>query len=290
VNQRGALGGLAGGTTITQVAASYPTIFTVRLVFSIASVGTDPEEADVIIWRSPQLTSLGVPIPPPPPPPPGGIIPLLTAANYTMLAKTEITNVPTSAITGNLGLSPAASSFITGFALSLDISGQFSTSAQVTGKVYAADYAAPTPALLTQAILDMEAAYTAGNALAPSVVNLNGGIIGGYTLPPGVYKFTTNVTIPTNLVLNGGPSASWVFQISGTLAQGNGVNVILTGGALPQNVYWVVAGGTTIGTTASAVGIYLDQTEVSMLSGATLDGQIYAQSAITLDANTVVPS
>src|SRR4051812_25425729 len=83
-----------------------------------------------------------------------------SAVNYAILAKSGVSSVPTSAITGNIGLSPAAASFITGFSLILPAGGAFSTSSQVTGNVYASDYATPTPATLTTAIADMQTAYT----------------------------------------------------------------------------------------------------------------------------------
>lgn len=83
-----------------------------------------------------------------------------TAGNYVVLAKSGISTVPPAAVTGNLGVSPIDSTAITGFSLILDSTGQFSTSAQVTGNVYAPDYASPTPAHLTTAVLNMEAAYT----------------------------------------------------------------------------------------------------------------------------------
>jgi hypothetical protein len=80
-----------------------------------------------------------------------------TAANYAILAKSGISTVPTSAITGNLGISPAAAAYITGFPLTADSTNVFSTSSQVTGKIYAADYAVPTPSDLTTAVSDMQA-------------------------------------------------------------------------------------------------------------------------------------
>ncbi|MDZ7715322.1 MAG: Ig-like domain-containing protein [Balneolaceae bacterium] len=81
------------------------------------------------------------------------VVDLGTSGDYVILAKTAINNVPTSAITGDLGLSPAATSFITGFALT-DNTG-YATSDQVTGRVYAADMAAPTPSNLTTAVENM---------------------------------------------------------------------------------------------------------------------------------------
>jgi hypothetical protein len=84
-----------------------------------------------------------------------------TAANYVILSKSGISTVPVSAVTGNLGVSPAAATAITGFSLTADASNVFSTSPQVTGRLFAANYARPTPSNLTTAVLDMETAYTA---------------------------------------------------------------------------------------------------------------------------------
>jgi hypothetical protein len=282
---------LAGGTTITEVAVSYPTIYTVRLVFSIASVGTDPFEADVIIWRAPQNTiSTG-----------GGggggggggasPIPLGAAAGFALLAETTITNIPTSAITGNVGLSPASHTGLVGFAQSPPGAGTvFSTSAQVTGDLFAADYNPPTPANLTAAVLAMEAAYTAAAAVTPTVIGLNGGNLGGRVLPPGVYSFDTTILIPTNLVLSGPANGVWIFQTPSGISQGVGVTVTLAGGAVASNVFWQSAGVISLLAGAVGVGIYLSQTEITLGLGASVSGQLYAQSEITLDANGVVHS
>jgi len=102
-----------------------------------------------------------------------------TSANYVILAKSAISTVPPSAVTGNLGVSPISSTAITGFSLIMDSSGQFSTSSQVTGKVYAPDYATPTPVNLTAAVGDMQTAYAdaAGRTL-PDHTELGTGNIG----------------------------------------------------------------------------------------------------------------
>ena len=64
----------------------------------------------------------------------------------------------TIAIVGDIGVSPAAASFITGFGLIADSTNTFSTSSLVIGKVYAANYSAPTPTYMTTAIGDMQTA------------------------------------------------------------------------------------------------------------------------------------
>ncbi|HXI65051.1 MAG TPA: ice-binding family protein [Gemmatimonadales bacterium] len=206
-----------------------------------------------------------------------------------ILGKTGISNVPTSAITGNLGLSPAAASFITGFTLNLPAGGAFSTSAQVTGNVYASDYAVPTPSNLTTAIGDMQTAYTdAAGRPTPDHTELAAGNIGGLTLPAGLYKWTNTVSIPKNVTLKGGANDTWIFQIAGGLTQASATRVILTGGALAQNVVWQVAGVVSIGTTAHLEGVVMSQTAITLKTGATANGRLLAQTAVTLAGNTVV--
>jgi hypothetical protein len=210
-----------------------------------------------------------------------------TAANYVILAKSGITNVPTSAITGNLGLSPAAASFITGFALNLPAGGAASTSAQVTGSVYAADYAVPTPANLTTAVNNMQTAYTdAAGRATPDHTELAGGNIGGLTLAAGLYKWSTTVTIPTDVTLQGGANDTWIFQIAGGVTLASAAKVILTGGALAQNVFWQAFGVVDIQTTAHMEGEVLSQTSITLGTGASANGRLLAQTAVTLAGNT----
>ena len=122
---------------------------------------------------------------------PAAAVALGAVGSYAILAKTGISTVPTSAVTGNLGVSPAAATFITGFSLTADATNVFAMSPQVTGKVFAADYTPPTPSNLTTAIGDMQLAFTDAAGRAPDVTELGAGNIGGMTLTPGVYKWGT---------------------------------------------------------------------------------------------------
>jgi hypothetical protein len=209
------------------------------------------------------------------------------AGNYVILAKTAINNVPTSTITGNLGLSPAATSYITGFSLT-DFTG-YATSAQITGKVYAADMVSPTSTNLTTAVDNMITAYNdAAGRLIPDYLELGAGNIGGTTLSAGLYKWSSTVTIPTNITISGTADDVWIFQIAGDLNMSSTVNVTLQGGAKASNIFWQVAGEATFGTTSHFEGVILSMTGITFQSGATFNGRALAQTAVILDGNTVV--
>jgi hypothetical protein len=209
------------------------------------------------------------------------------AGNYVILAKTAINNNPTSAITGDLGLSPAATSYITGFAVTAATG--YATSDQVTGQIFAADMAAPTAINLTTAVENMITAYNdAAGRPTPLYLELGTGNIGGQTLEPGLYKWTSTVTIPTDVTLSGGADAVWIFQISGDLNMSSAVNVILADGAQAKNIFWQVAGEATFGATSHFEGIILSMTGITFQTGASFNGRALAQTAVTLDGNIIV--
>jgi hypothetical protein len=211
-----------------------------------------------------------------------------TAAGYAVLAETGVTNVPASVITGDVGLN-AASTNLTGFSETQDpVTGQFAKSTQVTGKIFATDYEAPTPGNLATAVSDMGLAYTdAAGRTVPPVVDLGAGNIGGLTLIPGLYKATTGVSIASGVTLSGGASDVWIFQITGNLSVANGVAVTLSGGAVAKNVFWQVTGQATIGTTATFNGTILSQTSISLGTSAVLNGRALAKTTVTVNQNTV---
>ncbi|HUF81286.1 MAG TPA: ice-binding family protein [Burkholderiales bacterium] len=212
-----------------------------------------------------------------------------TAGNYAILAKTGVSTVPNSVVTGNVGLSPAARTGLTGWALVGEPTDTYFTSAQVAspGKLYAADnVGGSTTADLTTAVGDMEAAYTAA-AAKPAGPCPGAGALGGLTLVPGVYTCALDVSLAsgTNLVLSG--TGVWVFQITGNLTQAAATQVQLTGGALPQNVFWQVSGTVAIDTTALMQGVILGKTLIALQQGAEVRGRLLAQTAVTLNQNTV---
>jgi hypothetical protein len=210
-----------------------------------------------------------------------------TAGNYVLLSKAGISTTGTTKITGDIAVSPIAATAITGFGLVLDKSGAFSTSSVVVGKVYAANYAVPTPSVLTTAVKDMQTAYTNAAGRTAGVTELGAGNIGGLTLAPGVYKWSSNVTIPTSLTLSGGKNDVWIFQISGNLSISSAKQIVLAGGAQAKNIFWQVAGTATLGTTSTFNGTILCKTNIALRTGAVLNGRAMAQTAITLDATGV---
>ncbi|KAJ7916050.1 hypothetical protein B0H13DRAFT_2451204 [Mycena leptocephala] len=214
-----------------------------------------------------------------------------TAGNFAVLAKTGVSTVPNSAISGNVGVSPATVTSLTGFSLVQDVSKQFWSSTQVDGRLMGSTDALPTPGLLTTAVLDMQTAFTdAMNRPNPNFVGLKAGLIGGSILSPGLYKWTTGVTISTDITIAGGAADTWIFQISGTLVQAANVRIALIGGALSKNIIWVVAGTVAVGTNGVFEGNILAETNVVMGTNAIDNGCIYAQTAVALQEATVLCS
>lgn len=208
------------------------------------------------------------------------------SANYVILAKTAINNSSTSTIIGDLGLSPAATSYVTGLALT-NATG-YATSAQITGKVYAADMADSTPVNLTTAVENMITAYNdAAGRPSPDFIELATGNIGGKTLSPGLYKWTSSVTIPSSITISGTASDVWIFQIAGDLNMSAGINMTLEGGAQAKNIFWQVAGEATFGTTSHFEGNLLSMTGITLQTGATMTGRALAQTAVILDGSSV---
>jgi len=211
-----------------------------------------------------------------------------TASGFVILAKSGIDTVPTSVVTGNIGVSPIDSTGITGFSLTLTGPGTFSTSSQLIGMAYAAEYTSPTPSNLTTAVGNMETAFTdAAGRPTPDFTELGAGDISGLTMVPGLYKWGTGILLSTNITLAGGPNDVWIFQIGGGITQATGVKVVLSGGALAKNVFWQTAGAVALGTGAHLEGIVLSLSEITLATGATVNGRLLSQTAVTLDASTV---
>jgi len=204
------------------------------------------------------------------------------AGNFVVLSKSGITNVYKSTITGDIGSSP-----ITGAAILV-------TCAEVTGTIFSVDAAGPLPCTVNNAtrlglaVGDMQTAYTdAAGRPNPDFVNLGAGDIGGKTLTPGLYNWTSAVIIPTNITLSGGPNDIFIFQVAGTLKVSSAVRLTLAGGAQAKNIFWQTAGAVTLGTTSHFEGNILGQTGINLQTGATINGRLLAQTAVTLQMNTV---
>jgi Ice-binding-like len=204
------------------------------------------------------------------------------AGEFVVLSKSGITNVYKSSITGDIGTSP-----ITGAAIDL-------TCAEVAGNIYTVDAAGPLPCAttnatrLTSSVGDMQTAYTdAAGRSNPDFVNLGAGNIGGATLTPGLYTWTSALIIPTDLAITGGPNDVFIFQIAGTLNVASAVNITLAGGAQAKNIYWQTAGAVTLGTTSHFEGNILSATGINLQTGATINGRLLAQTAVTLQMNSV---
>lgn len=201
------------------------------------------------------------------------------AESFSVLAKTTITNVPTSTISGDVGLSPA-----TGANIGL-------TASEVGGTIYAVDAFGPmgsvmNPGLLTTAINDMMTVFNGGTGVGidqPCTTTYAG--VQDLTLVsplgPGVYCADAFL-LTGNLTLSG--SGVWIFKSAATLTTSAGSSV--TGGD-PCNVWWRLVSDADIFPNSSIVGNILAGTSINMQNGASLNGRALAQAAVTLDANLI---
>lgn len=204
------------------------------------------------------------------------------AGAFAILSQSGITNVYESTIVGDVGTSP-----ITGAALLL-------TCGEVSGKVYTVDAAGPLPCAvpdatrLTSAVGDLGSAYDdAAGRLSPDFVELGAGEIGGLTLAPGLYKWSTGLLISTDVTFSGSPDDTWILQVAGNLNQADATKVTLAGGAQARNIFWQVAGAVTIGTNAHLDGIVLGKSLIAVKTGSTVNGRLLAQTAVTLQMNAI---
>lgn len=196
---------------------------------------------------------------------------LRTAAPFTVLAGSTVTNTGPTKVVGDLGVSPGTA--LTGFG-----------PGTVIGTIHLGD---PTAA---QAEADVTTAYNdaAGRTLCP--VSLSGNL-GGLTLSPGLYKSTSGFEISSgDLTLDAKRDASavFIFQMASTLTTTAGRHVILTNGAKASNVFWQVGSSATLGTTTIFKGTILAYQAITLQTGATLDGRALARVAgVALDTNNV---
>jgi hypothetical protein len=260
----------------TLVLLGSSTVYTITITTGVTDTVGNALAADKVWSFSTILNGLG-PVP----------VLLGLAGNFAILAETAVSTVPASAITGNVGLSPAATSYLTGFSLTLVTGAALST--QVTGVLYAADMAEPTPTNLTAAVNASHTAYLdAAGRLLPDGTDLNDGEMGGQTFAPGLYKWTTPVTVGTNLTLTGTAEDIWIFQIDGTLNVSSAVLINMGGTAQAKNVFWQVADAVTLGGTSHFSGVLLGQTALTMGNLATMNGVALVKTAVSLDHSTII--
>jgi hypothetical protein len=185
-------------------------------------------------------------------------------------------------------LSPAAGTFIQGF-----------DGSNVTGSIYVVDAFGPTGStqnanLLTTAKGDLTIAYNdaANRVPVPTGTFLNPGTgnIGGLNLVPGLYKFTSDAAITgSNVTLTGNATDVWIFQIVSSLNVGNGIHVILSGGAQAANIFWQVGSSATIGTNSIFKGTILADQSISFGTGSDINGRALAfTGSVTLGSGVII--
>jgi hypothetical protein len=193
------------------------------------------------------------------------------AASFAVLGGSTVTNTGATSITGDLGVSSPGVS-VTGFP-----PGTMARGAQHVGDAAA-----------NQAQADAQSAY-AVLAGKPCGTALTGQDLGGKTLAPGVYCFTSSAQLTGKLVLDGKGqrNAVWVFQIASTLTTATNAAVVMDKQGRAGNVFWQVGSAATLGTGTAFSGNILAYSSITMNTAANLSGRALAREAVTMDSNKI---
>jgi hypothetical protein len=198
---------------------------------------------------------------------------LATAQPFVVLGGAGVTNTGPSVLNGDLGVTPGTS-----------LSG-FGAPAVVNGATHDND------AIAAQAQADLTTAYNvaAGQPIAPGN-DLTGVDLGGLTLSPGAYGYSTSAQLTGQLTLDahGDPSAQFVFVIGSTLTTASASSVILTNGASPCNVFWKIGSSATFGSGTAFEGNVMALTSISLNSGVTVLGRALARNGEVTLINDVL--
>ena len=221
-----------------------------------------------------------------------------TAARFAILSNSAITNISSSDIKGDVGISPGLRASITGFSgFARDPGLTYSTSPEVTqGYIYAADDAIPTPAMLIAAKSDAESAYLDAIPSVRGTPTPISGNINGLTLAPGLYESGSTIEISPGgklyLDAGGNANAVFIFRSATSITTESTSEVVLAGSAKAANIYWVAGSAVTLGTNSIMKGTIIASTSISVLTSASVTGRLLIQSAaagqVSLDQSTIV--
>jgi Ice-binding-like len=194
-----------------------------------------------------------------------------TARPFVVLGGSTVTNTGPSVLNGELGLAPGTS--LTGFGLP----------AVVNGATHDDD------AVASQAKGDLTTAYNVA-AGQPVTADLTGQDLGGKTLTPGAYSFSSSAGLTGRLTLNaqGNPNAQFVFEIGSTLTTASASSIVLTNGASPCNVYWQVGSSATLGTGTAFKGNLMAHVSITLNSASTVQGRLLASIGAVVLHNNVI--
>ena len=204
-----------------------------------------------------------------------GIVPtvvLATAADYSVLGATTVTNTNPSVIGQSVGLSPGSA--IVGFPPGIVLP---------PATIQAAN------AVTLQAQSDLTTAYVDAASRSVEFTQTNADLV-GQTLIPGVYAATAKapLSLSGQLVLDGqgNPNAVFIFQTDSTLITSTGSTIALINGASECNVFWQVGSSATLGSGSFFVGTILALTSITVESSTVVHGRALARNgAVTLDNN-----
>jgi hypothetical protein len=194
-----------------------------------------------------------------------------TAASFSVLAGSTVTNTGPTTMFGDLGLYPGSS---------------------VTGAPHVLGVTHVDDAVSIEAKNALTTAYNDAASRPPS--GSAGTELAGQTFTAGVRTASSSLLLSSGSVTldaQGDPNAVFIFQIGSTLTTGSNTSVSLINGAQACNVFWQVGSSATLGTGTRFVGTVMASASITANTAATIHGRLLASTAaVTLDTNTITNS
>lgn len=196
---------------------------------------------------------------------PGDAAFLDTAASFSVIGGSTVTNTGASVLDAGLAVSPGSAT--TGFPPGI-----------FAGTVHSHD------AVAIQAQVDVTTAVNA--IMAVPSYNVGGADLDGTTFLAGSYSSATSLLNTGTITLQGDADDVFIFTAVSTLTTGSGSTMVFTSGAQECNVFWRVGSSATLGSGSHLAGTVIAQASVSANTLATISGRLLAQTgAVTLQSN-----
>lgn len=197
--------------------------------------------------------------------------PMGAATNFAVFTTIgAISNIGITSIDGDIG---SNSGEISGF-----------ESSTISGTFYNAD------SFTQSAAMDLAVAFTAFQNITATNTTHAPAFGSGETILPGVYSIGGAGSIAGVLTLDGqnDPSAKFILKFGGAFTSGASASILLTNGAQPNNIYWIVNGAVSLAANTSMSGTIITNAAISIGVGNFLNCKLFSTDGAISTYETIL--